>query len=491
MTSFLKLVGAAGSGGAVLLSGGGHACAAARMLDLHTGKGTGRSRKIAWDVRDEDAEAAQAAKTALLRFQNRQADREQINARVIKEANGRLRAAEKRQARADQKRRARAKIAEPKTEIAEDEQQLLDERSRNLRLPILKGSCVEGNCRGRGTWYRGVITKITTPYGKAGVVYDIRYDDGDKETLVPGDRVRLAERSGSLFKKSVLSEVEPTELSEKTIEQLLELIHAAVATLSRTRSVASQLHALAKPVTTVLLLLEDARLSAESAEKIAGFQRLANQEDAANRSQRESEDSQLRKRRLDKLIEDAQLRKDLGPAELQIQWVLSCSIRNELALTTFSEILCSSYTKCLEALSAGTLIGGARTKIELARLTLTNAMSEDLESYNWHILDELARLTSKTLNAAEPRRRQKEEGARPNLSRLMRRKQTRPPATRITWPDETGPGSIFAIGTVECENQRGQVFSNDVAVQEVRSDKKDMSFARNLSCVDRKKLRLC
>lgn len=47
-------------------------------------------------------------------------------------------------------------------------------------------SRVEGNWKGRNTWYRGVIAAVADDG-----TYNIQYDDGDFEEGVPSDRIRL------------------------------------------------------------------------------------------------------------------------------------------------------------------------------------------------------------------------------------------------------------------------------------------------------------
>ena len=57
------------------------------------------------------------------------------------------------------------------------------------------GARVEGNWYGRGRWYKGTIKKVN--HGAAGAfLYDIDYDDGDKETCVPAKRVKPLNGAG-------------------------------------------------------------------------------------------------------------------------------------------------------------------------------------------------------------------------------------------------------------------------------------------------------
>ena len=59
------------------------------------------------------------------------------------------------------------------------------------------GARVEGNWYGRGRWYKGTIKKVyhrDVPYPR--FLYDIDYDDGDKETCVPAKRVKPLNEAG-------------------------------------------------------------------------------------------------------------------------------------------------------------------------------------------------------------------------------------------------------------------------------------------------------
>jgi hypothetical protein len=54
------------------------------------------------------------------------------------------------------------------------------------RSGFQEGSRVEGNYRGKGKWYPGTIR-----YAGSNNIYDIHYDDGETERVVPRERVRL------------------------------------------------------------------------------------------------------------------------------------------------------------------------------------------------------------------------------------------------------------------------------------------------------------
>ena len=49
---------------------------------------------------------------------------------------------------------------------------------------LAKDDLVRANWQGRGTWYNGKIQTV-----RAGDQYDVKYDDGDSETNVPGSRI--------------------------------------------------------------------------------------------------------------------------------------------------------------------------------------------------------------------------------------------------------------------------------------------------------------
>src|SRR5204863_20230 len=64
--------------------------------------------------------------------------------------------------------------------------------SREREEAIRVGSKVEGRYRGREKWYPGVVTRVNSDGS-----YDIDYDDGEKETRVRREYVRLIEVYGS------------------------------------------------------------------------------------------------------------------------------------------------------------------------------------------------------------------------------------------------------------------------------------------------------
>lgn len=57
--------------------------------------------------------------------------------------------------------------------------------SSGSRCSFRTGSRISGNYQGRGRWYAGVITGCSRSSG-----YSIRYNDGDRESNVPDNRVR-------------------------------------------------------------------------------------------------------------------------------------------------------------------------------------------------------------------------------------------------------------------------------------------------------------
>ena len=65
--------------------------------------------------------------------------------------------------------------------------------SRDGDIPLEEGTKVEGNYRGRGKWYRGIISRK-----RANGTFDIDYEDGEKELGVDSTLIRKLEGSPSL-----------------------------------------------------------------------------------------------------------------------------------------------------------------------------------------------------------------------------------------------------------------------------------------------------
>ena len=65
--------------------------------------------------------------------------------------------------------------------------------SRDGDIPLEEGTKVEGNYRGRGKWYRGIISRK-----RANGTFDIDYEDGEKELGVDSNMIRKLEGSPSL-----------------------------------------------------------------------------------------------------------------------------------------------------------------------------------------------------------------------------------------------------------------------------------------------------
>ena len=61
---------------------------------------------------------------------------------------------------------------------------------RGANAGLWVGARVEG-WKGNGRWYKGTIMKKVN-HGAAGFLYNIDYDDGDKEWNVTANRVRLS-----------------------------------------------------------------------------------------------------------------------------------------------------------------------------------------------------------------------------------------------------------------------------------------------------------
>ena len=66
----------------------------------------------------------------------------------------------------------------------------LDEDRPTPRFKLQEGSKVEGNYRGRGKWYPGKVTR-----DRGDGTYDILYNDGESETRVEKDMIRLLDSS--------------------------------------------------------------------------------------------------------------------------------------------------------------------------------------------------------------------------------------------------------------------------------------------------------
>ena len=75
------------------------------------------------------------------------------------------------------------------TRVAEDMIRLLDKGGGDSKKArIEEGSKVEANYRGKGKWYPGKITR-----DRGDKTFDISYDDGESETRVAEDMIRLLE----------------------------------------------------------------------------------------------------------------------------------------------------------------------------------------------------------------------------------------------------------------------------------------------------------
>jgi hypothetical protein len=61
-------------------------------------------------------------------------------------------------------------------------------------MQLVEGDAVDVNYQNSGKWYPGTIGKVHGEPPAApepeGLVYDIKYNDGDSEDLVPADRLR-------------------------------------------------------------------------------------------------------------------------------------------------------------------------------------------------------------------------------------------------------------------------------------------------------------
>jgi hypothetical protein len=60
------------------------------------------------------------------------------------------------------------------------------EGGRVVKSKLSEGSKVEANYRGRGKWYAGKISK-----DRGDGTFDVAYDDGESETRVAPDYIRL------------------------------------------------------------------------------------------------------------------------------------------------------------------------------------------------------------------------------------------------------------------------------------------------------------
>eukprot|EP00595_Chromulina_sp_UTEXLB2642_P002037 CAMPEP_0196764070 /NCGR_PEP_ID=MMETSP1095-20130614/5317_1 /TAXON_ID=96789 ORGANISM="Chromulina nebulosa, Strain UTEXLB2642" /NCGR_SAMPLE_ID=MMETSP1095 /ASSEMBLY_ACC=CAM_ASM_000446 /LENGTH=698 /DNA_ID=CAMNT_0042118661 /DNA_START=539 /DNA_END=2632 /DNA_ORIENTATION=+ len=70
---------------------------------------------------------------------------------------------------------------------------VLTKRSIDLNLPV--GSRIEANYKGKGKWYDGVIVKSYYNVDTDENLYDIKYDDGERENRVTSDHIRISTKS--------------------------------------------------------------------------------------------------------------------------------------------------------------------------------------------------------------------------------------------------------------------------------------------------------